>query len=320
MKHAKIVFCQSLISLLLCACGGGGGGGGSSDTPPVASQAVINSANAGTVAGRSADAAFQSGGFGGVLGSAGLIASSPGASAKPAAAEMVTTLAPIGPETTPCLVSGSTTINGDIANPVTITAGDFINIDVDNCDDGEGVILDGLLSMTFTSFEGDLLTGMMLLGFSLDVDNFQALSGNEFNLVDGDISLSVDTRTPMLAIATTSGSIFTVSSNTSTETLRNFSSEVTENSGMLPSYVTTDASGTVESTEFDGAVSYTTPVVFESLGEAYPYAGELLIRGANNATLRLIALDEANVRIEADYDGDGAIDETTDTTWDALFG
>ena len=87
---------------------------------------------------------------------------------------------------------------------------------------------------------------------------------------------------------------------------------------MLPSLVTTTASGTVTSTQFEGAVTYSTPVPFEALADAYPYVGELLVTGANGATLRLVALDEANVRIIADYDGDGATDETIDTTWAEL--
>ena len=77
--------------------------------------------------------------------------------------------------------------------------------------------------------------------------------------------------------------------------------------------------GTITSTQFDGEVTYETPVAFVALGDAYPHVGELLVTGANNATVRLIAVDEVNVRIEADYDGNGTIDETIDTTWDALF-
>ena len=309
-------FCMPVIGLFLVACGGGGGGGSSS--PPPQSQAVIDSGNAEAVAGRSMNGAFQSSGYGGITGAGGFIAADNGGLSKPAGAGGAISQVPVGPETTPCTVSGSTTISGNIANPLTITPGDFIDIDWDNCDDGVGVIIDGLMGTTFTNFEGNLQTGQTLLGMSLRVDNFRATAGNEFSSADGDISVTLDTRTPMLSVADTSGASFTVASNVSTDTLSSFSSTATEDMSMLPSLVTTTASGTIESTQFDGNVTYSTPVPFEALGDAYPYTGELLVTGANDATLRLIAMDEINVRILADYDGDGATDETIDTTWAEL--
>ena len=54
------------------------------------------------------------------------------------------------------------------------------------------------------------------------------------------------------------------------------------------------------------------------MGADYPFAGEMLITGANNATIRLIALDSVNVRIETDTNGDGVVDATEDTTWDDI--
>ena len=314
----RTLICLPALALTLVACGGGGGGGSASNPPPNTSQAVIDSGNAEAVAGRSMNGAFQSSGYGGMNGAGGFVTVGNGGLSKPAAAGGLAYQIPIGPETTLCAVSGSTTISGDIANPATITPGDFFDIDWDNCDDGLGVVIDGLLGTTFTSFEGDLLSGQTLIGTTLRIDNLLATAGNAFNSADGDIALTMDTMTPMMAIATTSGALFTVASNISTETLRNFSSTVTEDSSMLPSLITTTASGTIESTQFDGAVNYSTPVPFEALGNDYPYTGELLVTGANNATLRLIALDAVNVRILADYDGDGAIDETIDTTWAEL--
>ena len=49
-------------------------------------------------------------------------------------------------------------------------------------------------------------------------------------------------------------------------------------------------------------------IFFEASGDGYPYTGEMRIVGTRNASIRLIALDPTNVRIEADYDGDGATD------------
>ncbi len=326
MKRVLFGFCSTLLILTLGACGGGS----SAPTIPPVAAAVIDSANAQTVAGRSADVALQSGGLVGIIDFAGLTATTTGGvsklsvvqtasrTVKLAVPNTVISQVPIGPETAPCAVSGSVTISGDIANPVTFAAGDFFNIDWNNCNDGQGQVIDGALEFSITSFEGDATTGQFLLGITLTLTAFQVIEGTNLYGADGDVSLTLDTRTLPVSVATMSGSTFTVSSNSSTETLSNFSTSVTENASMFPSSYTTDAMGTITSTQFDGSVTYDTPVPFESIGEAYPYTGELLVTGANNATLRLIALDEVNVRIEADYDGDGAVDETIDTTWDAL--
>ncbi len=328
MKNVLFGFCSTLLVLTLGACGGGST---AAITPPVAA-AVINSANAQTVAGRSADVALQSGGLAGFIELTGLTVTSTGGVSKLSAVQTasrtvkttvsssVISQVPFGPVTEPCAVSGSVTISGDIdiTNPDGLTAGDYFNIDWNNCDDGQGQIIDGLLVYSITSFEGDATTGGSLLDITLTFTAFQVTEGTNFYSADGDVSFTLDTRTPPVSVAIMSGSSFTVSSNGSTETLSNFSTSVTENAGMFPSSYTTDAMGTITSTQFDGSVTYDTPVPFESIGEAYPYTGELLVTGANNATLRLIALDEINVRIEADYDGDGAVDETVDTTWDAL--
>ncbi len=326
MKRVLFGFCSTLLILSFGACGGGS----SAPTIPPVAAAVIDSANAQTVAGRSADVVLQSGGLAGFFDFAGLTATTTGGvskfsvvqtairTVKLAVPNSVISQVPIGPETAPCAVSGSVTISGDIANPVTFTAGDFFNIDWNNCDDGQGQVVEGVLEFSITSFEGDATTGQFLLGITLTLTAFQVIEGTNLYGADGDVSLTLDTRTLPVSVATMSGSTFTVSSNSSTETLSNFSTSVTENASMFPSSYTTDAMGTITSTQFDGSVTYDTPVPFESIGEAYPYTGEMLVTGANNATLRLIALDEVNVRIEADYDGDGAVDETIDTTWDAL--
>lgn len=58
--------------------------------------------------------------------------------------------------------------------------------------------------------------------------------------------------------------------------------------------------------------------MFEGLDEACPYTGEFLVSGGNSS-IRLIALGEINVRLESDFDGDDLVDETTNTTWDALI-
>jgi hypothetical protein len=114
------------------------------------------------------------------------------------------------------------------------------------------------------------------------------------------------------------GTTLMVDNGSSTETLTDFSSTVTEDTSMFPANFTTEATGRVSSTQFEGVVSYATPLAFQATGDGFPYEGEMLVFGTNNASIRIMAIDEVNVRIEADFNGDGAADATIETTWAAL--
>jgi hypothetical protein len=89
--------------------------------------------------------------------------------------------------------------------------------------------------------------------------------------------------------------------------------------GLEPFPYTQTSSGTLNSTLLSGVVSYATPVDFEGSGLDYPDVGEFLVTGSNSSS-RLTAIDNVNVRIDIDTDGNGTTDETIDTTWAALEG
>ncbi len=81
-------------------------------------------------------------------------------------------------------------------------------------------------------------------------------------------------------------------------------------------------SGTLESGRLGGAVRYETVVPFTGPYVGYPDAGELLVTGANESNVRLIALSASDVRLEIDEDGDGVVDTngTLVMTWENLEG
>jgi len=334
MNRVTVLSGSAVLALVLSGCGGGGGGGGIPSAamvaePPLPSQPATGAINSGsvlTVAGRTVNAALQSGSFGDIASFVGLTtvtSSGPGkigsgAIAKPGGSNGWSQV-PFGPETTRCEVDGSVTVSGDIANPLTVTEGDFLDYEWDNCNDGLSQVVDGFIGMTFTEFDGNLLSGRILLGIALDLENFQVVEDGEVDVTDGGMSLSIDSRTPPNTIVTTRGSLLVVTDGAGTETLTNFSSTVTENTSVAPSSFTTDVIGTMSSTLFSGDVNYEMASAFLSTGDDYPYAGEMVVTGTSNARIRIIALSAASVRIQADYDGDGAPDATIDTTWDALI-
>ena len=322
MNRVCLVAGGTLIAVLLAACGGGGGG---SAPPGPEPTGTINTGSALAVAGRAVDIALQSGDFGGITEFVGLTVASGkrsadlgGATVSKPSAPGTWSAIPVGPEITECEVRGTLTVSGDIASPLTVTAGDFLDYEWSDCDNGLDQTIDGLIRMTFTEFDGDLLAGRILLGVSLTVEDFLVSHNAEFRLSNGDLSLTIDSRTQPETTIETLGSTLTVQRNMSTETLTDFTSSITEDTSMFPSNFTTDVTGTVSSTLFTGFVGYNMPTPFESSGDGFPYTGEMLVFGSSGARLRIIAIDDKTVRIEADYNGDGASDATIETSWEAL--
>jgi hypothetical protein len=313
----------ALLALVVGGCGGGGGGASIPLPPPgPAATGTINNGSVLAVSGRSAAAAFQSSRFGIITDVVGLTTvgtSGPGIVSKPGGWQAWSQI-PVGPETTECVVDGTVTVSGDIASPLTVTAGDFLDYAWEDCDDGLGQVLNGQIGMTFTEFEGNLLAGRILLDVSLLVQGFRVVEGMDTSVTTGDLNLTIDSRTQPETIVTTLGNSLMINNGTSTETLTGFSSTVTEDTSIFPSNFTTELSGRVSSSQFNGVVSYNTPVPFESSGDGFPYEGEMFVFGDSGANVQIIAMDDANVRIEADYNGDGASDATIDTTWAALVG
>lgn len=315
---------RMLTTCLLClpvvsACGGGSG---AHVSPPP--EFAITKDNAVAATGAAWESANASAGMTDRLGSGGFVAGAPGGVSKPAvlrtaSLQNLAQKIPFGPDTFPCQVSGSITVSGDLADPFTLTPGDFIKLDADACDDGLGEVIDGLLEMTVDAFTGNFLGGAYVLTATLVATDFQAATATDVATANGDATVTLDTTAAPAVAASVSGSSLTTDTNTNSATLTNYLTEQTLDAGLVPSPFTLASSGTLDASQLSGIVTYTTPVVFEGFDANYPHTGELLVSGANSSA-RLIAIDEINVRIEIDSDGDGVIDETIDTTWAALAG
>jgi hypothetical protein len=321
MKNRHLlIFCATLA---LASCGGSSSfSGGSTDT---STGLGLTSGNVLTAASVSYLAAFDSGDLANVGGSIGASATAPGSAAPTANTQLSGFLVnalqqiPFGPDEFPCVVSGSVTISGDIADPLTLTVGDTFSIEATACDDGIGEVVDGLISMTVTDFSGDFLLGTYLLGMNAFLDGLQVTTATDVISSTGDASIALDTTATPFVSASVSGSSMAASSNASTETLTNYATEQSVDAGIAPAPYTLTSRGTVNSSQLADLVSYSTPVQFQGDGVDYPYTGELLLTGGNSSA-RLIAVDNVNVRVELDSDGDGIVDVTVDTTWNALLG
>ena len=318
-------------SLTIAACGGSGdfgdiaGGGGFGGGGTSTTTYAITAANAPTATRASWEAANGSSSFGSAGGQV-VSTGSPGdfAKASPAKRSLghianVLQKIPFGPEVSPCLVDGAVTLSGDIADPLTLTTGDTFKIVFEACDDGFGEVIDGTIDMTVREFTGDLLVGTYQLSIDTVTTDLQVFTASDTITSNGDATVTEDTtRTPFIESGV-SGSSMTVDYNGMSETLSNYSSSQTIDGGLQPLPYTLSAAGTLDSTELDGVIQYSTPVTFAGEGLDYPSSGSMLVTGLDSAA-RLTALDSVNVTIDVDIDGDGTYDETIETTWAELLG
>jgi hypothetical protein len=320
MLRAFLVTLSSL--LFISACGGGSGSPPPpiSPPPPAANTYVVTQSSAKPAARTAYRSSMQSSESGGYVGGGG-IASSPGsglqkpAGRSPGALSSILQKVPLGPDTYDCGVSGTQTISGELASLFTLSVGDQINVDAVDCDDGLGEVINGRMEMTVATFSGDLALGLYLLEMDVLLIDFEVATATDTVLSNGDSRVSLDTTgTPMISMGISGNSLTTIT-NTTTMIMSNFGNSQTVDTSTIPEPYTLDASGTVDSSELGGIISYSTAVTFQGAGGDYPFAGQMLIEGADGATIRLIALDAINVRIETDTDGDGTVDFTENTTW-----
>lgn len=308
----KFICFLSFVSLSVIGLSGCGGGGSGEDTLPTAN---IDSSNATEIVRVAASAIFN-------LTESGELSYLGGQDLFDAASRtalnrssLIAVRYVIDPQTSLCSVSGSMTISGDIEGTDTLTTGDVIQVNADMCDNGDNEIVDGQMQMTITDLEGDITTSEFLLGVNIVFTEFSVTDSGEEVVFNGDIGITIDMRTPSVTQMTVSGNSFTVSALGETQSISNFSNGYTVNVSETPITWIYDSKGTVISNEFVGTINYKMPVKFEGSGENYPDTGELLITGADNTTLYLRTIDNVDIEIDADYDGDGGVDATFYMTW-----
>jgi len=214
-----------------------------------------------------------------------------------------------------CAVAGTVAFDVSVADPFNPAVDDRYGLEFMACNDGDGTVVNGSMIITITALDGDFSTDEFLLGMSLELSAFQVTQAGQTTGASGLVSVEIDKMTPPLTTITVSTSALATSSQGTAEAVTNMSVTVSEDSSMFPAAVSVDTSFTVSSPDIGGEVSVATSLSLQSTGAEYPYAGELRITGAGNSVVVLIALDSIRVRLEIDVDGDGATDDTIETTW-----
>jgi hypothetical protein len=322
-----------ITSLVVVACGGGGSGGGGGDTPTL-SPLSITTANAPAVSGEVVNATDAVEGFGG--GSSGTIlaaVTTTGGDRQSLvdvirsqldrfpllqnAASNAVVGAVVGPTTFACAVSGTTTVSGNLADPASLSAGDSLSATFSSCDEGNGSILGGGLSMRVDALSGDPSASVFDITIAVTLNNLTVTDAGETMTGSGDIRLALGSSDGVTLTTALSGNAMAVSGLGRSIALKDYAITSTLNQGTLDYSLTSN--GTLQSADLGGSVVFSTVATFQGVGGNFPYTGTYLITG-QNSSVRLTALDDVNVVLDIDDNGDGAVDTTVNTTWAAISG
>ena len=304
---------------VLAGCGGSGSAGPT--TTGGSNLATISSQNAPAIAGVIAEVALEDGIFGAIFNQNLPIASSGSPQFLSGVAEAARPSALLATRAglADCAVSGTVDVQVTISNPLMPTIGDVYSFMFTACNDGTGTVTNGAMAMTITAIDGDLASGNVLLGVGVELTAFQITADGETSAANGTFNIEIDTRMPPITTITVSASTLATTTAGTAETVTNLTVTISEDQSMFPTAVTVQTSFTISSPRIGGDVVVSTSLALRSTGEEYPYVGQLQIMAAGNSSILLIAMDSNSVRLEIDLDGDGAMDESVDTTWDEIL-
>ena len=325
----------------LTACGGGGGGGtsGGAPTPSGPQAVVITDTNAKPVGANALDTAQNTSATRGatglpvgvtvdsgsapllqVIAEAARFAATTGATALPVAIGLS--------QTVQCTFGGTMTISGRAANPQAgLFAGDALTISTSNCalsTGGSTATMNGQMTMTVMSGS---ITGIPFhVVVTTTAANLSVTSSGITAVANGDVTLdwtaNSATSQTLIATGTTMSTRETINATAHTNTMRNFTQQVTISGSTLTGTV----SGTVETDSSrlgSGTVSYTistpTAVVWNGTTRAAT-AGAIKVVGANNSQLLLTINGDGSVTIQVDANGDGTYEKVVTSTVGELAG
>ena len=189
--------------------------------PPVGSGLTIDSSNAKPAARVAYSASQDSRGSGDAVGGSTIAMSPNNGVSKPflgqqasGAIQRYMQKDPVGPIVSPCFGGvGTETTTGNLADPLTLTAGDTLNVDYVDCANEFGETLNGRMEMTISVFSGDLIfTGLFLLTADVRLLDFEVTTAADSIVSNGDASVSIDTLgTPTILLSINGDSLTTVS-------------------------------------------------------------------------------------------------------------
>ena len=193
------------------------------------------------------------------------------------------------------------------------STGDTYEIEIDGCDDDDGIDATGTVTV-----DQLVLSGIPRLG----IFNFSARVTYKLKISDGSqqVDFAGQTSTSFRVngqLTTFAYSFSATFQDGKSKILAGTKISITENSSTKT--YTVNSSGRVEVPALNGTLSFETTTPFTgSTDDDYPSSGSLLVRGAGGSTCVLNAVDKNNVTLDVDDDGDGSLEASQKTTWKVI--
>jgi hypothetical protein len=328
-RSHKLAWASALaLAAALAACGGGGGDGDDDSGPP--GTIDLSVANRDTVAHAVVAGAIGLGGTDAPVSGAGSAAAQRHlAQSLLAVRERALAVIPFPDEA--CAVSGLTGMSlDDRDNDGVLSVGDVMTLQFQQCKDSVEETIDGTTTITITQFSDSGFAGSMqqtaLAMVREDGGQQHSVTLNgAMQMTFSASSLTVST----LRLVASGPVVATVSTPVFTDTVTLLSGYTQQTvvdteaapppGGVTPGRSTTTTAGRIASQAAAGEVTVATvEAIVQYADDAFARSGALDVTG-RNGSLRITALSPADVRLDLDSNGDGAIDVTTTQRWDWLI-
>lgn len=228
-----------------------------------------------------------------------------------------------GPVVVTCLSGGTATVSGFIANAGTYSTDDHLVTSFAGCARA-GEIVTGMMDLTIADFNVGAGDAYWFNG-SIILDGLERNAGGATYAVTGSYDIVYDYRltSPDFVHAVALAPSLTISAGGLDRLLSGAGVDAQIVTGAPPVTITRSSAGAIRSTALDGSFDYESIVpdsfVFDTDPATGPFSGELLVTASDGSTLRIVAVDDTNVRLEIDYDGNAIVDTEINTTWAALL-
>jgi hypothetical protein len=234
-----------------------------------------------------------------------------------------------------CNVSGTVTFSGEIASPdsSSLTPGDTITIAATNCDDGDGLVLNGTMTLVVVTATGmidqdpysvNLFLPPYDFTFDVTMGNFsikETATGSAAT-INGDLTWQEDSDDGVIINSMYSGNSLQLTSPDTTDILTKYQITSTIDQGNNDAYTTVNA-GSLSSTKLGGSVDFQTTTPFTGYNSDFPDTGQIVITGATVtdgvgfSKVTAVSENSTCVRLVVDPNGDGLTSEII-TTWESL--
>lgn len=222
----------------------------------------------------------------------------------------------------PCNLSGTATVSGFKSVTNTYINGDNLDATFAACRRGLEQ-LDGAMQFAVSAFDGAPGDAYVVSGSVVESGLQRVFLGYCFS-GNGSFDTMHDfyLTTTGVIYSNSSAADFQVSSGGRSQQLTNAGVSAQITAGQPPSIVSRASSGVMTSGALNGSFGYLSIVPDEFVTDddpmTGPYAGVMQVTAADNSSMRMVAIDAFNLRLDLDFDGDSVIDESIPTTWAAL--